>query len=898
MGLFSSKKKVSVSSSLYNLAGDVDKRTQFLPTVIATKIMANTEESMTTAITRALLNGSGIKFRRYARWSRTSGYTASLNLSGSEIYVGNNIDYNVLQSKVVPGAGESVLIQTADVGIADYGFWVDQWMLENHPTEVAEEYEIDFDELLNLVTISFADGRLYTMSPVGFDANALYLYYSYVLTKGDTPLPMEEGAELIVDSPSDWPSVSGWTVVTSSSLPVSFTLKDTTVTEITYSDIRPPEETTDVATRTVAETEVHTKHTRDFYQGFNADKSSTSTIQKWVTRNTVYKIVVDKVTTETTEETLPDLVIKTTTKTVTTQKTVPVYSYIEDEQTTINTSTSPMRVVIYRKGSNLDPEMESMFAPDESAGTFLPFVPVRMWNQTVDEHSTDYASQYKWNKKAIKKAMNKSYDFLTKQLNDNPSLGDIDFAYCVFGVSLNTKENAGRKYIMKFFQMLNTIGGGSAGKDTAWIQWEKEWAAADKIQQKWKKWHDAQSVPTDPLYGTAEPARATYPTQPYRTIRQWADDVNYLMSLSYGGIRESRIPGVYSGLKLGKTLFRLGSSGAGEYQEILASAGISDTRTLDNDSVLMYWQDRQDSYLVMTVSALWHNYIIYKGKGVDIHTYDAMTDPEESGMLIPLHEGVYRAMSLPDATQLATSCAYMVCNSYKVTKQKWYASSWFKIVLIIVVIVITIVTWGAGGAAGAGLLGANAAVGASIGLAGTAAIVAGAAINAIAGFIVSQIIMAASSKLIGGEAGAIIGAIASAVVLSVGSSINAGGTAMQGLSNASSAANLIKATAAAGNGYSDIIEKRIDAIADEIGDLQKAFTDKMTEIYDAWINNLGMDKGVIDVQAMTEAARQSYYYENLDTFLSRTLMTGTDIAETTNGMISQFTAVSTSTELL
>lgn len=896
MGLFSKKKKVYVSSSLWNLAGDINKRTQFLPTTIATKVMSGSEESMSEAITKSLLNGNGIKFRSYARWARTKGYDRFLGLSVSTIYVGDNIDHEVLRLKHPAGPNQAVLIQTAEIGVADYGFWVDKWMLENHPDEVTASYEIDFDELINTVYITFPDGKVYTMQPEGFDANGVYLYYSYVTTTSNEQKDVVEGAEIIVNSKDDWPSITGWKLVSNTLTPKTVTLTDTRTTEITYSDDTPSEKTVETAYREFTGNEQEIIHTRDFYQGLSLTGSSTSTITRWIHRYTRGRIVNDTPKVTTTTETLPDGVVKTTKVTVVRQVVEPVYSYREDEQTTINSATSSMSVVIYKRGSGLDPQLEVMFDTPMDVGTFLPFVPVRVWNNTIK--SGGPGSTYDWNKKAIKKAMDKKYDFLVKQLESTGSIGEIDFAYCVFGVSLNTKENVGRKYIMLFFQYLNTIGGGAAGRDTAWIAWEKAWLEADRIQQHWLKWRDAQSNPLDPLYNTPEPPRATYPAQPYRTVRMYSQNVNFNMSLSYGGIKVQRVTGQYQDLRMGKTRFRLGDpAGTQEYQELLASAGLTDTRALNRDTLLMYWQDKPDSFLSITVSGIWHNYIIYKGKGVDIHTASAMSDPDESGCLIPLHEEIFRKMSLPDATQLATSCAYMVCNSYKVVKKKWYQSSWFKVVLVVAAIVITVVTLGSGAPAGAGLLGAAGAVGASIGLAGTAALLAGAALNAIAGFIVAQIIMAASVAIFGPEIGAIIGAIAGVAAVSIGTSVMGGGTMIQGLQNIASAPNLLKMVSSVGQGFAAAMDQKMGDLKKDMAQLQQEYTEKMGQIMDAWTANLGAENGKIDVTQLTQAARERYYYENLNDFLSRTLMTGSDIANTTNGLIGSFASATITPQL-
>lgn len=886
MGLFSKKKKIYVSSTLYNMAGPIEDRVQFLPTTINTKILSHSEESIGSTIVRSLLNGPGMRIRSYARWCRTSGYTQAIGLSIGQIFINDNIDHGVIIDSIPTPPEMQVAIQTAEISIADYGYWVDEWMLANHPTEVAEDYEIDFNEELNIVYITFAsDGRVYTFSPQNFDYNEMYLYVSYVFVGKNIIQPLVPGTPVVVDDEDDLPNTNTWKLNSSSSTPVSMSLEDTVVTTVSYSDGRPDEVTEEINPHTETGNNLEGEWEKTFYNGNTPDMSGTSSTRRVVTK---YRKAIMKESTSTTteEETLPDLVVKTTTVVTTVQEAAWEYSYVEDTQEILNDTTSTMKMIIYKKGDG-NAAFDEMFAPAENAGGFVPFIPVRNGGRMIET-----GSLIPWLKKATKKAFDKKYDFLLKQIKATPQLREIDYAYCVFAVSLNTKENACRKYLYLFFQLLNTVG---AGGDAAYIKWEQDWLEAERKQATWQRWKDAQSNPLSPLYDTPEPPRAVYPAQPLRTLRQKAGGLGYNMSVRYGGIRESVIPGRVPNRKVGEVWFVLGAQA--DYREALLSAGITDDRTLSSDTLFMWFQDKADSHRVLTVTGMHHNYIIYKGKGVDIKVREAMRDSDESGFLIPLHEGVFRAMNLKDATQMATACSYMVLNSYKVVKKKWYASSWFKVVLIIVVIVITIFTWGAGGAAAGGVLGTNAAVGASIGLAGTAAIVAGAAINAIAGIIIGQIIMAASAKLIGGTAGAIIGAIAAVATVSAASSVATGGTAMQGLTNMSSAMNLMKVSVATANSYAEVMKGQIDDIATEIEDLQKAFTEKMTEIYTAWTQNLGFNKGTIDIQALTESARKEFYKENLETFLSRTLMTGSDIADTTNGLIGAFPSATTSTYL-
>ena len=64
MGLGSSKKKIKVFSDIYNLAGDINKRPNFLKTLVFGQTMYKSHPSMGRAITDGYLKGPGIKLRQ------------------------------------------------------------------------------------------------------------------------------------------------------------------------------------------------------------------------------------------------------------------------------------------------------------------------------------------------------------------------------------------------------------------------------------------------------------------------------------------------------------------------------------------------------------------------------------------------------------------------------------------------------------------------------------------------------------------------------------------------------------------------------------------------------------------------------------------------------------------
>lgn len=889
MGLFSSKKKITVGSTMYNLAGAIEDRVQYLPTTINTKIIAGTASSVGEVIQSSLIKGPGMRMRSYARWARNSGYITAIGMQQGRLSFGNNVDSEDIAATIPHAPDEDVVVQTAEIGPADYGFWADQWMLDNHPTQISDDYEVDMDEQTNTIKILFGGVVTYTFNPVGFDPDSSYLYFSYMTVKRNNSGPLIPGTETPVDSEADLPDTSDYTLISSTSTPLSEDLVDEELTEITYSDSTPPESSTVTTPHTDSYTDVENVYEKVTFSGSNASGSALLSLRSLQT-NFKRGYVKTVVTVEETSEDIGGGVIKTTKVTTTTQSIDFNWSYRQDTQEIVLSEWSTMKVVIYKEGTgNLT--YDAMFLADANMGTFLPFVPLRKWNTFI---GPDYEPDtYAWTTKAVKRSMDKKIGFVIDQLKDNDSIGDIDFAYLSYGVSLNTKEKASMKYIYKLFQMLNDMG---AGGDAQHAEWLTRWNLANTLQLAWAAWKTAQGNPADPLYGTPEPPQAAYPAQPTKQLQVFSNSTNYNMIINWMGIvEETNLPGLGQvGAKVGDLWFT--KDGEDLFPEILISRGKVDDRVLRVDAVSLYWQDSADSHRRIAISGLKHINTIYKGKSVQIGAHAALDDPEESGFIVPLHEGVLRAMSLKDSTQMSTACSYMILNYYQVVKQKWYQSSWFKIVLIVVVIVITIVSVGTG-AASAGVLGTAASVGAAIGLAGTAAIIAGAAINAIAGMLIAQLIMRASVALFGPEVGAIVGAVASVATLSMGTSLATGGTAMGGLQSMGSAVNLLKVTMAAGDGLAKAQANKLEEVNRGMLELQENYKEEMMAFYNAWTENLGFNKSTIDISELTESARVDHVYEQLENFLTRTLLTGSEIAGATNGLIGAFSEVSINTQL-
>lgn len=199
------------------------------------------------------------------------------------------------------------------------------------------------------------------------------------------------------------------------------------------------------------------------------------------------------------------------------------------------------------------------------------------------------------------------------------------------------------------------------------------------------------------------------------------------------------------------------------------------------------------------------------------------------------------------------------------------------------------------GGAGAGLLGSAATVGAAVGLTGIAALIVGAVANALAAMILTKLIGYASTKVFGDKIGAIVGAIASVVAVSIGTGMANGATMAESFNGLMSAPNLIQLSNAAGNGYAQYMQA---AVKDTIAETQKVledYSERSKEISEQYADVIGTGNGIIDPTQIMNSTQAMF--ENMDSFLSRTLLTGSDISDMTVSMLTSFADVTLSTEL-
>lgn len=927
MGIFGSRKKTYVTSVAYNLAGDEKNRANYLKTTVIGSILAE-RPSLAGSINQSYLGGPGIRFRNYQRWAENQGYVDGIGWTYGSLHAGDSLDNTILANYIPSPSGEEVAIQSAIIDVADYTYWADQYISENFPDRLSTEYTVDMDESANTITITWEDGSTTTFTPTNFNSDFQYLYVTYILVSEGSEGEVVPGADVSLGS-DPLPSISDWTQNSYTSSNETVTLTTKTTVDVTYSDSTPAEHSTNTTTEDQSYVKFTGVYERTTYKGIVPGEEATYSIREIMYQNQDGK-VTQETTTNTVEEDIGGGVIKTAVTTVMTDVFAMDRSYRIDTQEIIHKSWSPLKIFIYRMNSGID-DLDAMFAIPQDGGAFYPFIPMRInnkfigpdknqWdisylgNDATEEEIDDafkavqalhpvktlpvnYPELYALTKKATRKSLASKYDKLATSLAKNPSLKDIDYAYIVFGVSLNVKELACRKYIYRFFQAImedynNTPTG-------AYAAWKAQWDAAEASRQAWKEWRERQNA-TNPDPSDTEPTRLSYPTMPTNSLNIATSDatkLNYNITLYWNYIDESTGTGLLKeGAKRGDLWFDVGASE--EFTEMLwVSGSMIAGHKIVNDSITLSWQVTATTWRRLTIVGLKHKNLIYRGKAVEISAKEALEDADESGFIIPMHDDVYRSMGLKDGTQMSQACSFMLLNCYKVVKKKWYQTGLFKVVLVVVIIAVSIYTAGTGAGASAGLLGTNGAVGFAItGLAATSmtAIIVGAVANAIAAMILVSIIQRGAVALFGEKWGAVIGAIAGFVAVKVGSSYMSNQSMSSAFSGMMRAENILKLTDAVGQGYTGYLQASIAEITAQTQDILEEYQKVSKEIQEKYAEQIGY--GLANSSEILTSVLE-VGNESAASFLQRTLMTGTDVAQMSLDLLANFAEITTSTNL-
>lgn len=878
MGLFSSKKIITVASTLYNMAGPEDERPDYLKGTLFSSVMSNSD-SITDDITSSYFSGPGIKQRQFFSYADRN------NLAGMpETTINSNfpVDPVVVATAITAPVGQTVVVQNAQVSEGDPEEFFEKWINTNHPTRIAEDWIGDYEEATGEFTVQFPNNDVFTWFDATYDPTARYIVAKYLYVQDDNTQPLVPGTPVSVAAKQD---LTSWTTISETPSVVADTLvRNENVTE-TYSDATPP---TNTDTPLNIAVDLNTSvdiYERETFVGINGYE--TEGLYEHVTYTGTDSIVGGYYDQTVLVEDIGGGVTRTTTTTITGDQVDVSFDETTDTQVLYEQSViGNENTYIYEVGTG-EPTLDALVADADASGfqEFYPLLPLRLKNKALDEAPYDTNGLYEETNKAYRRATTKGIDGLLEQIEDNPDVGDIDYAYIMYGVSLNVQENACRKYIFNFFKNVQQYQTSTSTTITDFQTDITNYNNDIATLETWENtdftgilWGDRESRPSIPSLSVPSVSsiklRTSSPLMPSYDIR-----------MSWVFIEDDVIAGVHAGKNIGDVSIEKGGKIEWVERSGFANLSFSSIRNEPKEIEItyMYFQETAGAYRRLTIYGLVHENFIYGGKSVKITAHEALDDTDISGFIVALHAPTVRAMSIVDYTQMATANVHILFNSYQVTKQKWYQTGIFKIFLIIVVIVIAVIVAPQLFAAGGGLLGGNLAVGAALGLTGTAALVAGVVANYLASVVISQLLSVVGTQLFGEKWGAVFAAVASFAM----------GAAISGFSL--NAEGFLKIGNALANGYAGWvvgdINERLEDLDDKREDYEKQM-DKINELIEGLSgNNLNFSPLFLTDTGRGNASSGGYTPETADEFIRRTTMTGSDVVDITYSMVYDFVEV-------
>lgn len=543
--------------------------------------------------------------------------------------------------------------------------------------------------------------------------------------------------------------------------------------------------------------------------------------------------------------------------------------------------TQSQSVFIYELGSGVF-ALDLLDVKQKPDPEYYPVIPLRVDNHSI--RHPNFNAHYALFEKAYKKAIGSDIGDILDSIEDNDQIGDIDYAYLVHGVELNTQENEGKRFLYEYLRGLESYQNRNSTPARTWMNQTN--TAYENFVAQLTAWESDQAS-GGPLFGT---------TMPQNKVREMPDmsriDIQtpgtsgfaFRFTLSWAGIEET------IGIGVGKTGAKVGDIWWDTSPANIQQAGMPIIRDgsvrLFNGHKFehnrLYWQDKPDSYRWLDIYDLVHENHVYGNKSVRITVQEALAESDESGFMIPLHEPSLRKMSLVARNELVLSSRQIVLNSYQVVTTKWYQKTIFKVIFAIILTVVF-------APAGIGLLGAHVAVGTALGFAGTTALIVGATANIIAAIVLTSIIQAGATELFGDKIGAIVTAVVMMYTMQYVGGLHLDGAGSFNWGDMMKAENLLRLTDSVASGIQGFAQAEQADLMQQGADAFASYNSSMSDIENKSKELLGYGGAVIDPLMLLDMQDSSLRpMESSRAFLSRTLMTGSEIASLSFVMIESY----------
>lgn len=578
------------------------------------------------------------------------------------------------------------------------------------------------------------------------------------------------------------------------------------------------------------------------------------------------------------------------------------YVVVTTNPTTLEVTESSPALYTYRMGSGTV-VLDALASTSTNQTEFFPVLPLRIDNAAITDPA--YEDEYAAITKAFRKlsSNNSQLDALLTLIDEHENKADMDYASIMFGASLNTEDNASKAYLYTFFENLIASQTSSKQDFELYIAGNRTRNASYLAYQRWLT-NNEDSNGYLPDYGVSSPTTFNGRVKPQTSeLRLTTPGISHDVRISWNYVNETQHAGnarTFDGdisridtlgrLKVGEYWVYSGTDISTEGVDISAAikdGAYDDISTGSYGRTYIFYQHSRYLYSKLEIVGLIHKNYVYNSTAVTITAAEALADTAESGFLIPLHYPTLKEMGLTKAAQMSTANSYLVINAYKVVTIPWWQKGIFRILLMIAIVVLSVLVNPAGMAAMGGIFGTNLAVGTFLGVTAsvTTAVIAGAITNAVAAMVVSSIVSSAAIAAFGEKNGAVIGAIASMFVLNMTASYFQTGSFSFDLSSIIHPDNLLRLTSTASDLYGKWLYGDTLEIQDQMKLDQEEYEAELKKIEKLSEEILGMTNPEIVPILLTN---DEHFGESRETFLGRTLLTGSDIAQIQSSLITNY----------
>lgn len=881
MGLFGSK-KTYVDSVVYNMAGDPTDRTNYLKYLTMNGIHSDAR-SISETVVSGTLNGPRMNYRAFHRWSSIN-YPEGMPTT--KLRTDSNITGDQVNPLIPTTPPNEAMASEFYFGVTDYLVWAEKWLLENNPDALETEWDADIDDVTKIITIYYEDESISTFVPEGFVANATYFYAKYyeILEKPGTPPTIVSASPEYgpFTSSSLLPSVSGYDLIAIEPFEKTKTFYEQTTVVKSYSDGRPGSSTdteTPYSESTfAAERNIYSKNGIIYQEPGNPDHN-----YRRIDRTHIWKefsIIRPEYSTTTEEVEIEDGVIETTVTTIYRDEFGPsVWFYQTQIWKEDEGVFSDLKVLIYQIGTGI-PGLDALVPETSLESGYFPVIPLRINNRMVDQPPYVDTEFFKKITKAYKRASGgNKLSKLLDELYDNDDLGDIDYAFLVWGVSLNTASREGKLYIYHYFKEQYDLNPGSMIPFQFFLDNFADWNRFMEDIQEWLSFSGGViSFPNAPNTNVGPGIQIST-----RGLHEYTRFYDF--RIQYNAIEESVHSGVHTtGAKKNTVRIVKENDVTRTRNELRGDREITITVRIPVMSI--YFQETENQYRRLIVYGAHHFNNVYNNRYVTTTSTVALNDPDDSGFIIPLNVDILKKMPLTWSNQLCLEGMFIVFNCYKVVKKKWYQTFFGSILISMITMGIGAVFAGANAVlSGAGILGTNVAIGAMFGMTGLMGAIAGLALNSLALAIIMNMLNRVAAGL--GWLGAIFSMLVSIGAMGISGGLLTGDFAID-ISLFMRAENLLKLTFSTVNAYSVFMNAKTQNLYSEMAELESEYNREKKELQEELNALIG---GSVSFDPMLLTDVRFYQDESSQMFLDRTLLSGSEIAQISHDLISDFTEV-------